>query len=329
MRSKAPVNTKAVVAGLAALLLALSGSASAEPLVGRAVGNPDLLIAEGSRLYNEKKYPQARDNFLRAARAAPQTLGTYLSLARAYFAAKDIELACQAYRTYLKSAVDAPDRSKAESESDLCERQLKAKLPGGSQLGQKYVALKAEFYDALDKGNLLGDNSARTKLEALLQAAYVGPDLGDMAGKLGAAAEKQADGVYVAATSRQKVTPADLRLGADLYQLALDTGSAPTHHLARVSFLQGLAYLLEGKTKEAETAFADVVKKDPSNTEARFFRGLAVYRGGDKAGALRQLEADLPKDPRTGILKVSASFERGGDAAAAELEKFLFEKRFR
>lgn len=312
-----------------AVALGAASQASAEPLVGRAVGNPDLLVAEGSRLYNEKQYEQARDHFLKAARAEPKTVATYLSLARAYFAASDVELACHAYRTYLRSAVNAPDRSKAESEADLCERQLRAKLPGGSQLGPRYVALKAEFYDALDKGNLLGENSARAKLEAMLEAAYVGPDLGDMAGKLAAAAEKQADAVYTASTHRQKVTPADLRLGAELYQLALDCGAAPTRHPARISHLHGVAWLLEGKSKEAEAAFAEVVKQDPSNADARFLRGLAVYNGGDKAGALKQLEAELPKDPRTGILKVSASFERGGDAAAVELEKFLFSQRFR
>ncbi|MFN7131676.1 MAG: tetratricopeptide repeat protein [Myxococcales bacterium] len=314
---------------LALLVLVASASAAAEPLVGAGVGNADLLAAEGSRLYNEKKYEQARDNFLRAARAAPQTLPTYLSLARSYFAAKDLELACQAYRVYLKSAIDAPDRAKAQSESELCDKQLRAKLPTGSALGQQYVAIKAELYDALDKGNLLGPGSARAKLVALLDAGYVAPDLADIAAKIAQAAEKRAEAVYTAASGRQKVAPAELRDGAELYQLALDTGAQPTFHTARIAFMQGLAFLLEGKTKEAEASFAEVVKRDPSNTEARFFRGLAVYRGGDKAGALRQLESELPKDPRTGILKVAASFDRSEDAAATELQRFLFDRRFK
>jgi len=64
----------ALCAGL--LCLSVPSAAPAEPLVGRAVGNADLLIAEGTRLYNEGAYDQARDRFLKATRVAPETLAT-------------------------------------------------------------------------------------------------------------------------------------------------------------------------------------------------------------------------------------------------------------
>src|SRR2546430_10169707 len=61
---------------LAALLF--STTALAAPLVGPAVGNADALIAEGSKLYNQKQYPAAADQFLKATRANPAALPAIL-----------------------------------------------------------------------------------------------------------------------------------------------------------------------------------------------------------------------------------------------------------
>jgi TolA-binding protein len=311
----------------AALLCA--GAASAEPMVGPGVGNADLLVAEGTRLYNEKDYAAARDNFLKATRVAPAAMPTYLSLARAYFALKNLDYACQTYRVYVKNAPDSPDRAKAQSELDLCERQLADNPPGGPALSQVYVNLRANFFDALDKGNLLGAGSAQETFQGLLNASYAAPDVGDMAQKLGRAAEHEADKTFKAVVTHQKPGPAELRKASSYYGLAIDCGVAPANQPARAAFVEGVAFLAEGQAAKAEASFDDAAKKDPSDVEARFWRGLAKYIGGDKVGALKALEADLPADPRTGVLRVSAAFDKGSDAAAGELSKFLFARRFK
>jgi tetratricopeptide (TPR) repeat protein len=316
---------------LAVALLVLSMAAPvpalADPLVGQAVGNADLLAAEGTRLYNEKAFDQARDHFLKAARVAPATVPTYLSLARAYFALKDLEHACVVYRVYVKNSSEGPDREKAQGELDLCERQLSA-TGTPPQLSQSYVSLKASFFEALDKGVLLGAASASELLQSIVGAGYAAPDLGDMAQKLARACEIGADATFNQSRSHQKIAPADLRRASQLYRMALDCGAAPTKQAARASFLEGLSLLVEGKAFQAETGFEDAAKRDPTDTEARFYRALAKYSSGDKAGALKSLETDLPNDPRTGVLRVALAMETPNGGAAGELVKFLYARKF-
>jgi hypothetical protein len=48
-----------------------------------------------------------------------------------------------------------------------------------------------------------------------------------------------------------------------------------------------------------------------------------------RAAAVRALESELPDDPRTAVLRLAMSLETGPDDAAAALERFLFERRFR
>jgi thioredoxin-like negative regulator of GroEL len=303
-------------------------TAFAEPMVGPLVGNADLLAAEGTRLYNEKAYDQARDRFLKAARVSPTTLPTYLSLARSYFALKDLERACQVYRVFVKNSPESPDRDKAQGESELCDKQLAA-TGTASQLGTSYVSLKASFYEALDKANLSGPASAAELLASLVGAGYAAPDLGEMAKKLSRASELDADGTWQAALGHQKLAPADLRRASGLYQLSLDCGAVAAKQPARAAFLEGMALLAESKANQAEAAFDDAARKDPSDPEARFYRGLAKFLSGDRAGALKGLEADLPNDPRTGILRVAVSMDGASPAAAAELEKFLFARKYK
>ena len=109
------------------LLLAASPAlaAAGTALVGSGVGNADSLISEGTKLYNQKKFAKAADQFLAANRANPSALPTYLQLARSLLAAKEIMRSCYVYRVYLKAAPESPDRKKAQAESDQCERQLK------------------------------------------------------------------------------------------------------------------------------------------------------------------------------------------------------------
>jgi hypothetical protein len=252
---------------LTALLLG-AAPAWAEPMVGPGVGNADLLVAEGTRLYNEKDYAAARDNFLKATRVAPATLPTYLSLARAYFALQSLDFACQTYRIYVKNSPESPDRSKAQSELDLCERQLADNPPRGPALSQVYVNLKANFFDALDKGNLLGEGSAQETFLGLLTAGYAAPDVGDMAQKLAKAAEQEADRTFKAAVSHQKPTPAELRKASAYYGLAIDCGAARIAQPARAAFVEGVAFLAEGDAAKAEASFADAAKKDPASGAA-------------------------------------------------------------
>src|SRR5687768_3073899 len=112
--------------GALRLLLALTPVAAvAEPLVGPSVGNAEALVAEGTSLYNQKDFPAAADAFLKATRANPRHLPAYLSLARSLLAARKLAQACYAYRAFVRGG-DSPDRQKAESELELCERQLEA-----------------------------------------------------------------------------------------------------------------------------------------------------------------------------------------------------------
>ncbi|HEY3448023.1 MAG TPA: hypothetical protein VGK67_16825 [Myxococcales bacterium] len=313
----------------AALLVALaSGVALAAPIVGPGVGNADLLVAEGTRLYNEKAYEQARDQFLKATRVTPATLGTYLSLARTYSATRDLERAVVVYRVYVKNAQEGPDRDKAQNELELCEKQLQA-TGVAPQLSANYVSLKASYFDALDKGNLSGPGSAGELLASIVGAGYAAPDLGDMASKLAKAVEAAADQTWQAAVAHKKVEGADLRKAEALYLFALDVGAAPGKQAARAAFLEGLALLQETKASLAEAAFEEAAKKDPADAEAKFYRALAKYTAGDKAGAIKILEAELPHDVRTSVLKTAAALDGPGPAAAAELEKFLFAKRWK
>ena len=152
-----------------------------------------------------------------------------------------------------------------------------------------------------------------------------------MAGKLARACELVAEQTYQAALAHRRAEVAELRKAGALYQLALDCGSAPSKQAARAAFLEGLALLLESKAFQAETAFEDASKKDPADLEARFYRGLAKFHSGDKPGALKLLEAELPADPRTSILKVAVAMEgaargRRGRARAVPLRAALQER---
>src|SRR4051794_12567758 len=112
---------------LATLLgvLGLSAAAPAEPLIGPAVGNPDLLATDGARLYNKKQYAKAAETVQKAVRADPSRVATYLLLARSYLGAKDFRRSCTAYKAYLKAAPASSDSRKAQSELEGCEKKLR------------------------------------------------------------------------------------------------------------------------------------------------------------------------------------------------------------
>jgi tetratricopeptide (TPR) repeat protein len=311
---------------LGALLTA--SAALADPLVGSGVGNADTLVSEGSKLFNRKQYAKAAENFLKATRANPATVGTYLQLARAQTLAKQLQPACYAYRVYLKSVPDSPDRKKAVAESDQCERQLKAMKKAPPDPGPKYVETRAAFFAALDENRVLGAGSASESLTSLVKEGFLGPELGEMAAKLGAAATAEADLVHKRALAGEKLTPEALRGARPLYQLAQDVGAPVTDAKARMAFLEGLADLREKTYKKAETHFADAAKADPANKEYVFYKALALFQAGERPQALKVLEADLKDDPRTAVLRVAISVSQSPDSGAAELEKLMFTARF-
>lgn len=300
----------------------------AEPLVGPSVGNADTLVSEASRLYNKKQYAKAVDLYLKATRVAPATLNTYLQLARASVLAKQLQRGCYAYRVYLKASPDTPDRKKAAAEGEQCERQLKNAKGQPPDLSQKYVETRAAFFAQLDKAVVLGPEGAAEHLRSLVKDGFLGPDLADMAQKLGAAAVAEAEGIHKRALANEKLGPEVLRSARPLFQIAADSGVSGSNSPAITSFLDGLAELGEKDFKRATTHFGEAAKADPTNKEYAFYRGLSLYLAGDKLGALKALEADLKDDPRTAVLRTSLALGNSPEVGAAELERLLFSTRF-
>lgn len=315
---------------LRALVLSLAFAPAvfaADALVVAGVGNADTFVSEGSKLFNKKQYAKASENFLKATRANPANAATYVQLARAQMLAKDLQRACYAYRVYLKSVPDSPDRKKAAAESDQCERQLKAtkKLPEDPTKG--FVDGRAAFFTALDAKQLLGAGSAAETLKTLVHGGFLGPELGEMAQKLGTSATQEAEAVHARALAGEKLSPETLRSARPLYQLAHEVGAAAGDSKGKMAFLDGLAELNDKAWKKAEGHFAEAAKSDTSNHEYAYYRALALFNAGDRAHALKVLEADLKDDPRTAVLRASLALSESPEAGANELEKLLFTTR--
>ncbi len=311
------------------LLVALAASISfADPIVGAGVGNADTFVSEGSKLFNKKQYVKAAEQFLKATRANPANAQVYVQLARAEMLSKQLQRSCYAYRVYLKATPDSPDRKKAAAESDQCERQVKTmrKMPEDPTRG--FVDLRAAFFTALDARDLLGANSASETLKTLVHDGFLGPELGEMAQKLGTVATSEADGIHRRALSGEKLTSEVLRSARPLYQVAQEVGASVTDAKGRMAFLDGLAELNDKAWKRAETHFSEAAKSDPSNKEYAYFRALALFQSGDRGQALKVLEAELKDDPRTVVLRASVALGDSPEAGAAELEKLLFSTRY-
>jgi tetratricopeptide (TPR) repeat protein len=300
----------------------------AEALVGPGVGNADTLVSEGSRLYNKKQYAKAADQYLKATRVAPTTLNTYLQLGRALVQAKQLQRGCYAYRVYLRVSSETPDRKKASAESDQCERQLKNVKGQPPDLSQKYVETRASFFAQLDRGVLMGPQGAAEELRALVKDGFLGPELGDMAQKLGAAAVLEAESIHKRALGNEKLPAETLRSARPLFQIATDSGVTAGNSAGVTAFLDGLAEFGERGFKRATQHFGDAARADPNNKEYSFFRGLSLYHAGDKLGALKALETDLKDDPRTAVLRTSLALGNSPEVGASELERLLFSTRF-
>jgi tetratricopeptide (TPR) repeat protein len=308
------------------LLVLLAAPVMAEPLVGPGVGNADTFVSEGTKLYNQKQYAKAADNFSKAARANPALLPPYLQLARSLLAAKQVVRACYLYRVYLKAAPESPDRKKAQAEDDQCERQIKPSMKG-TDLTQKYVETKAAFFSALDRGALLEKDGAFESLKSLVKEGFMGPELGDMAQKLGTAASSAAEDIHKRAMAYEKLPPEVLKSERGLYQAAVDVGATVPDASSASAFCDGLAALQAKELKKAESLFGEAAKAKPDNKEYTFHRAIALAQAGDKKGALRVLEADLKDDPRTEVLRTSLSLQESPESGANELERLLFSRR--
>ena len=272
-------------------ILLFASAAFAEPLVGGGVGNADTFVSEGSKLFNKKQYAKAADQFL-------------------------------------KAMADGPDRKKAAAESDQCERQLKGLRKPPEDPTKSFVDQRAAFFTALDAKELLGPTSASQTLRALVQGGFLGPELGEMASRLGAAATAEAESVHKRALSGEKLSGETLRSARPLYQVAQDVGVPSGDAKGRMAFLDGLAELEEKAWKKAEAHFAEAAKSDPANKEYVFFKGLALVQAGERAAALKVLESDLKDDPRTAMLRAALALGDSPVAGAAELEKLLFNTRY-
>lgn len=311
-----------------ALALVLPTLALADPLVGAAVGNADTFVSEGSKLFNKKQYAKAAEQFLKATRANPALAQTYVQLARAQMLAKQLQRSCYAYRVYLKSVPDGPDRKKAAAESDQCERQLKGMRKPPEDPTRGFVDQRAAFFTSLDAKELLGPNSASETLRALVRDGFLGPELGEMAQKLSAAATTEAESVHKRALAGEKLPPETLRSARPLYQVAQELGASPADAKGRMAFLDGLAELHEKSWKKAEGHFTEAGKSDPENREYAFFKALALVQGGERVAALKVMEVELKDDPRTAVLRVALSLGDSPVSGATELEKLLFTTRY-
>lgn len=311
-----------------ALALVLPTAALADPLVGSGVGNADTFVSEGSKLFNKKQYPKAAEQFLKATRANPGLVQTYVQLARAQMLAKQLQRSCYAYRVYLKSVPDSPDRKKASAESDQCERQLKGLRKPPEDPTRGFVDQRAAFFTSLDAKELLGPASASETLRALVRDGFLGPELGEMAQKLSAAANAEAESVHQRALAGEKLPPETLRSARPLYQVAQELGATSADAKGRMAFLDGLAELNEKSWKKAEGHFAEAARSDPQNREYAFFKALSLVQGGERVAALKVLDADLKDDPRTAVLRVALSLGDSPVSGATELEKLLFTTRY-
>lgn len=311
-----------------ALVAVLASTAFADPLVGAGVGNADTFVSEGSKLFNKKQYAKASEQFLKATRANPSLAQTYLQLARAQMLARQLQRSCYAYRVYLKSVSDGPDRKKASAESDQCERQVKGLRKPPEDPTSGFVDQRAAFFTSLDARELLGPNSASETLSALVRDGFLGPELGEMAQKLSAAATAEAEGVHKRALTGEKLPPETLRSARPLYQVAQELGASPADAKGRMAFLDGLAELNEKSWKKAEGHFSEAARSDPENKEYVFFRALALVQGGERVAALKVLEGELKDDPRTAVLRAALALGDSPVSGATELEKLLFTTRY-
>ncbi len=113
---------------------------------------------------------------------------------------------------------------------------------------------------------------------------------------------------------------------SDAYSKAIEVN--PGNMELRTSRIEAMVRSSDGKvTTAAAEAIEDILKIDPENARARFFRGLAKAQGGDKAAALAdwvdlpgKVKSDEPWLPelKSGIAELERDPGTGVPAPAAE-----------
>ena len=247
------------------------------------MGNADTLVSEGSKLFNRKDYAEGLGELPQGHPRQPGRRSTPTCSSRApRLLAKELSRACYAYRVYLKVAPETPERKKASAESDQCERQLKTReAPAAGPDAEAYVELRATFFAALDKGELLGARRRARRCGTLVQDGFLGPELGEMAPKLGAAvvaAGRRHLQAGHGAGARAPGGPA--RRAARCYEVAPEVGASPPdtqgpHGLPRRPAPSSPSAGFE----KAEPRFAEAAKADPVEQGVRLLPGAGALPG--------------------------------------------------
>ncbi|MFM1768679.1 MAG: hypothetical protein RJA22_1208 [Verrucomicrobiota bacterium] len=109
-------------------------------------------------------------------------------------------------------------------------------------------------------------------------------------------------------------------LGAALAALERGLALSPRHAGGRA--LQGYALARQGRTAEAEQAFAEAIALDGGLGHAWLGRGLCRFHRGDPAGGRADLQVAATLEPQRAVLRsyLGKAFAREGDLRRAEKE---------
>lgn len=312
-------------AAVLAALLCAAAPAAAEPLLGPAVGDPARLLEEGRKLHARRRFADAAEVLLRASRAAPDQAPAHLALARSQLRAGRIAEACHAFRTFLLVGAAHEERAAAEKELAACEAQERARKLVPIESREEVLRNRSRFAAALEAGAL---DEAGAALRGLLDAGLLGPGPGEMAQRLVAAALQQGEGIHARALAREPLDEQAIRTAIGHYELVATFAVDTSTWAGRRAFLEGVIAMQSGAWPIAVERFGAAMEAAPTQTEYAFFRALALWRGGDRAGAVAALRRDLPADPHTALIEAVTAVEAGGFRGAAEVERLLFATRY-
>jgi thioredoxin-like negative regulator of GroEL len=163
-------------------------------------------------------------------------------------------------------------------------------------------------------------------LRTLVTEGYLGADLGEMGLRLNAACRATTDSLHRGALAGEALPAERLGQVRELFALAADTGEPVAQAAAQTAFLEGMGALQAGDSGKAERLFAQAAQAAPGRAEYRLWRAKALQRGGDLRGALAVMEAELPDDSRTDVLRAAVAAQGSPEAGARELERILFQR---
>ncbi len=283
----------------------------------RLPDHPD--VEKGKAAYNAGRYNEAARLFLSLAQRFPRQPALYRALARSRTWAGDIDGAVLAYRAYLAQAPQAADLEKVQAELELALRKT-AKPPeappGGDTLDLAITYARS--------GVFAGENGAFGRLDAAVEAGYIGPRLADVRDTIAEALATQSRDAlerwwrpdaqasaetlsrlasgWQAQRSRRAPTAAEQRLAtglAGLSQIAAGQWAeaaqtlqpaAPGDH--RLRFAQALAFARSGRDDDA-AALLEALARHHDEPRVRLLRGLVLNRLGRGEEAITELRSAL------------------------------------